>query len=47
MTKDARLYKGEKTVFSISGVGKTGQLCVENEIRTCPHITHKNKLTQK
>ena len=26
MTKEARMYNGEKTVFSISGAGKTGQL---------------------
>ena len=26
MTKDARIYNGEKTVSSISGAGKTGQL---------------------
>jgi len=26
MTMEARLYSGEKTVSSISGAGKTGQL---------------------
>ena len=26
MTKEARIYNEEKTVSSISGVGKTGQL---------------------
>jgi len=26
MTKEARIYNGEKTVSSISGAGKTGQL---------------------
>ena len=26
MTKEARIHKGEKTVFPINGVGKTGQL---------------------
>ena len=25
MTKDPRIYSGERTVFSINGVGKTGQ----------------------
>ena len=25
MTKEARIYSGEKTVSSISGAGKTGQ----------------------
>ena len=28
MTKEARVYNGEKTVSSISGAGKTGQLHV-------------------
>ena len=26
MTKEARVYNGEKTVSSVSGAGKTGQL---------------------
>jgi len=29
MTKEARLYNGGKTVFSISGAEKTGQLYVK------------------
>ena len=29
MTKEARIYKGEKTVSSISGSGKAGQLHVK------------------
>ena len=29
LTKEAIIYDGEKTVFSISGAGKTGQLCVK------------------
>ena len=29
MTKEARIYNGEKIVSSISGAGKTGQLHVE------------------
>ena len=28
MTKGARIYNGEKTVSSISGAGRTGQLHV-------------------
>ena len=28
-TKEARIYNGEKTVFSISGAVKTGQLHVK------------------
>ena len=30
MTKQARIYKGEDTVYSISGAGKTGQLYVND-----------------
>ena len=44
MKKEARIYGGEKTVSSISGVGKTGQLHVKNEIRTLSNTIHKNKL---
>ena len=44
MTKETRIYNGEKTVSSISGAEKTGQLHVKNEIRTLPNIIHKNKL---
>ena len=29
MTKEARLHNGEKTVTSISGAGKTGQLVIK------------------
>ena len=29
MTKETRIYNGEKTVSSISGAGKTGQLHVK------------------
>ena len=29
MTKESRIYNGEKTVSSMSGVGKTGQLHVK------------------
>ena len=29
MTKGARLYNGEKTISSINGAGKTGQLHVK------------------
>ena len=44
MTKEARIYNGEKTVPSITGAGKTGQLYVKNEIRTLLNTIHKNKL---
>ena len=43
MTKEARIYNGEKkTVSSISGAGKTGQLYVKNEITTLLNTVHKN-----
>ena len=29
VTKKARIYNGEKTVSSLTGAGKTGQLCVK------------------
>ena len=29
LTKEARIYNGEKTASSINGVGKTGQLNVK------------------
>ena len=44
MTKEARIYNGEKTVSSISGAGKTGGYILKNEIRTLPNTIHKNKL---
>ena len=34
----------KKTVSSISGAGKTGQLRVKHEIRLFPHTIYKNKL---
>ena len=44
MTKEARIYNGEKTVSSISGAGKTGQLHVKKEIRALPNTIHIKKL---
>ena len=42
MPKEARLYNGEKTVSSITGAGKTGQLCVkkknESYIKNKPNV---------
>ena len=43
MTKDAKVYNGEKTVPSISGAEKTGQPHVKNEIRTFPNKRLKYK----
>ena len=44
LTKEVRIYKGEKTVSSISGAGKNGQLHVKNEIRTYSNTMHKNNV---
>ena len=44
LTKDARIYSGEKIVSSVSGSGKIEQLHVKNEIRTLPNTIHENKL---
>ena len=43
MTKKARIHNEEKTVSSISGAGKTGQLYVK-EIKTFPDTIYKSKL---
>ena len=43
--KGGKNIHGAKTASSINGAGKTGQLRVkENEIRTLPNTTHKDKL---
>ena len=44
LTKEARIFNGEKIVSSINGAGKTGQLHVKNEMRTFSNTRHKNKL---
>ena len=45
MTKEAKIYNGEKTVPSISGPGKNWTARQQkNEIRTLPNTIHKNKL---
>ena len=44
MTKEARLYNGEKTVSSVSGAGKLDSYMEENEIRTFSNPKHKNEL---
>ncbi|CAI9177618.1 unnamed protein product [Rangifer tarandus platyrhynchus] len=43
MTKEERTYNREKTIFSISGTGKAGQLYVKQN-RTLPNTIHKNKV---
>ena len=37
LTKEARIYNGAKTTFSINGTGKTGHLHLNNAIRTLPN----------
>ena len=34
LTKEAKVYSGEKTAFSISGAGKIGQLCIREHFLT-------------
>ena len=43
LTKETKIYNGEKIVSSINGAGKTGQLHVKNKIRK-PNTIHKDKL---
>ena len=44
LTEEARIYNGAKTASSINGAGKTGQLCIKNEIRILSNIIHRDKL---
>ena len=44
MTKEVRIYSGEKTVSSISDAGKTGQLHVKEWNRKCFYTIYKSKL---
>ena len=44
LIKEAKIYNGAKTVSSISAAGKTGQLCIKNEIRPLFNTLHKDKL---
>lgn len=43
MTKEARIYNGEKTVPSINAVGKTAQLVQKNETGPLSYTLHENK----
>ena len=42
LTKEAKIYNGEKTISLTSGAGKTGQM-EKNETRTLSNAIHKNK----
>ena len=49
LTKNGKIYSGEKTASSVNGAGKSGQPCVKkkkkkNEIRALLNTIHKNKL---
>ena len=44
MTREARIYNGEKTVSSASGAAKTGQPQEKKEIWALPNTIYKNKL---
>lgn len=41
---EATAYNRVKTISSIKGVGKIGQIYEKNETRASSYITHKNKL---
>ena len=43
LTKEAKIYNGEKTISLTSGAGKSGQSPVK-ETRTLSNTIHKNKL---
>ena len=52
MTKETRIYNGEKTTSSVSGAGKSGLQQVkkkkkEKEIRMLLNAMHKNKHKMK
>ena len=42
--KEARIYNGEKTAYSISSAGKLDSHMEKNEIITLPNTICKNKL---
>ena len=44
MTKEAQIYNGVKTVSSINGAEKIGEIHAKNETRSPTYTIHKNKL---
>ena len=42
MTKEPRIYSGERTISSINDTGKTGQLHAKDETGLLPYTIHKN-----
>ena len=47
LIKEASIYSGEKTVSSISGAGKTGQLCVKKKMKLEHSLTTYRKINSK
>ena len=43
LTKEPRIYDGERIVSSVNGVGKTGQQMQKNETGPLSYTTHKNQ----
>ena len=41
LTKEAKIYNGEKTISLTSGVGKTRQSPIKNEARTLSNTIYK------
>ena len=44
LTKEARIYNGEKTISLTNGAGETGQPLLKDKTRTLSNTIHKNKL---
>ena len=44
MTKEARIYNEVKTVYSVNGVGKIGQIYAKKETRPPSSTMYKDKL---
>ena len=47
VTNEARIYSGEKTIYSINGAGKTGPATcrrTKSEYSLTPNTVHKNQL---
>ena len=44
LTKEARAHNGVKTVSSVNGIGRTGQVYANDETRAPPYSMHKKKV---